>query len=784
MERGSVSRSDLANPPCCGSQTRAPRLFVQSWLELLFAHRPSRRIGIQAGVLLGFVLCIVAAFGANQPVWREDETPTQRYWRTLHEREAEKEKKEAWQQNQRRDEVKAAVADMVQAGAAFQSQVIVEQDGPPPPPRAPSILAGKETHLLLGLAGVLIVVLTTRTLARHKREAEIRALTGYLSDGREAAGFEMPALFASPPPNSEAELAFHDPFANEKRDEADPVKAALKEFFETATERLDEIRKLLSEFDKAFDDTERQQVLTKLHEGISALKSKANSWDLRPVWQMSSALELLLMRLVEKTKEATPSTLRSVTSAVEMLGELCVPGVRPDLIITPPISMLAVDDDPLCLRAVMFALQKADITPDAAENGEKAVALAVQKYYDVVFMDIQMPGIDGLEACQQIHKTQKNADTPVVFVTVRSDFKTRAESTLKGGSDLLAKPFLMFEITVKALTYAMRKRLHLQQSAHRAPATGFVPTVLTGTVSSSPVTATLPSRSSVIPSSVAEQMTSTSTEGTASVASDLNGDFFAKAPEFFAAARKTLAEIAAATDHATQEERLGKLHFCAQTLANKTKLGQLEFAARASSALEALVKKLHHNLKHVSPSTLNTLSNALSVLECLCVPGVEKKLAGHPPIRLLVADDEALARRAIVGALQLAFDKPDSANDGVEALNLAAQKPYDVIFSDIEMPILGGFAFCSRIRAGHGPNGNTPVVFITSHIDFESRTRATESGASDFIAKPFLPIEITVKALTFALAGRLRKINAGPLLISPLSVLSQPTPELLQVAQS
>jgi len=57
--------------------------------------------------------------------------------------------------------------------------------------------------------------------------------------------------------------------------------------------------------------------------------------------------------------------------------------------------------------------------------------------------------------------------TPVVFVTVRSDFHTRAKSTLVGGTDLLAKPFLMFEITVKALTFAMRKRLSLAASLQR-----------------------------------------------------------------------------------------------------------------------------------------------------------------------------------------------------------------------------------------------------------------------------------------------------------------------------
>jgi CheY-like chemotaxis protein len=729
----------------------------------------------QSAILLAGLLWMASAFGAAQP-WPQDQTAEQRYWKKVHEREAQANSNEAQSQQEQRESIKASLDDLVREGAAIQPELIIATDGPSAPVK-PSIFEGKGEYVVLSLAGLLIVFLTVCTLIRHKREAEIRALAGnYLSDGTEAARFEMPALFAAPPPPDIKPAAdFYDSFADDKKEEADQAKAALRAFFALAPERLADLRKLLADFGKAFDDAERHQVLTKLYEGICALKSKAEVWDLRPIWQMSSALELLLKRLVEKGKEATPSTLGSVTSAIELLGELCVPGVRPDLIITPPISVLAVDDDPLCLRAVVFALQKAEMTPDVAEDGEKAVALATQKYYDVVFMDIQMPGIDGLTACTEIHKTAKNLDTPVIFVTVRSDFQTRAESVLKGGSDLMAKPFLMFEITVKALTYAMRKRLQLQKSLSRQ-------TLGAGLLSESaeiaPVlTPDLTAPARPIQTPAVTTVPSVASESSADVTIDLNGDLLAKAPEYLAATRKMLEEINAASDQAKRQDDLGKLYLRIHALAEKAKLSHLEFAARTSSALEALLKRLHQNPKAVTPSTLNTVSNALSVLDRLCARGVEQKLADHPAIKIMVVEDEPMARRAVVGTLQLAFEKPDSANDGVEALNLAAQKTYDVIFSDIEMPLMGGFGFCTRIREG-GPNQNTPVVFITSHIGFEVRAQAVQSGGSDFIAKPFLPIEITVKALTFALEGRLRKINAGPVLVSPLTVPAVAEPNL------
>jgi CheY-like chemotaxis protein len=133
--------------------------------------------------------------------------------------------------------------------------------------------------------------------------------------------------------------------------------------------------------------------------------------------------------------------------------------VKPDLVSNPPIRLLAVDDDSISRHAVSFGLRKALNKPDLAENGEAALALASQIAYDVIFLDVQMPGMNGFETCAKIHATEVNRATPIVFVTCQSDFDARAKSTLSGGNDLIGKPFLIFEITVKALTLAFRGRL-------------------------------------------------------------------------------------------------------------------------------------------------------------------------------------------------------------------------------------------------------------------------------------------------------------------------------------
>jgi DNA-binding response OmpR family regulator len=78
--------------------------------------------------------------------------------------------------------------------------------------------------------------------------------------------------------------------------------------------------------------------------------------------------------------------------------------------------------------------------------------------YDVIFLDVEMPGMDGFEVCSRIRTTVANRTTPVVFVTRHSDFGSRAKSSLSGGRDLIGKPFLTFELALKALTIVIQRR--------------------------------------------------------------------------------------------------------------------------------------------------------------------------------------------------------------------------------------------------------------------------------------------------------------------------------------
>jgi CheY-like chemotaxis protein len=237
-------------------------------------------------------------------------------------------------------------------------------------------------------------------------------------------------------------------------------------------------------------------------------------------------------------------------------------------------------------------------------------------------------------------------------------------------------------------------------------------------------------------------------------------DFLSGAPEYLATTCRMFNEISQLTDSKERQQGVRDVYRRVQGLAATTRTVGLPVTAHLSSMLTTLLKKLCDNANTITPSTLNTVSRALAFLERWCVPGMEEKGAGFAPVQLLVVEDEPLARRAVMGTLELAFDKPETASNGAAALELVAQQAYDVIFTDVQMPFMNGFELCQLIRMG-GANQATPVVFISACTDAASHAEGYRSGGSDFIAKPFLPSEMAVKALTFAWEGRLRRIEAG-----------------------
>jgi len=523
----------------------------------------------------------------------------------------------------------------------------------------------------------------------------------------------------------------------------------LKEFYLRAKKCIYTQRKLLQDIGRESSDPARRQILVNLQFEMGALKDEAGLPETLPVWQAASALEGLIKQLAEKMRHVTPSTLQTVAGGLDLLDDLCVPGLPPDLLTVRPLKFLVVDDDKISCQAMSLSLEKAFNPPDLAEDGDMALALATRQAYDVIFLDVQMPGMDGFELCTKIRNTIPNRTTPVVFVTNQSDFDARCKSTLSGGNDLMGKPFLTFELTVKALMLALHGRLggRARKSIPiPGPTRDTVDPLLTVTETAHPVPG-----STITPPQTLSTPLSPKTD-------EVTNAFLIRASKHLVPLWDLCQTILQISNKETRQTLLADGFLRINSLLSRPGPEIVHPAYQMSAALEGLLRKMLQNPEHATPSALDTMATAVNLLSDLCLPGLKADLALNPPIDMLVVDDDLVARRALVGALQTAFKKPESAENGEAALALTLGKPYDVIFLDVVMPGMDGFELCSRIR-NTVPNRATPVVFVTGQSDFDARAQMSRNGGDDLIGKPFLTPEITVKALTFALRGRLQSVS-------------------------
>jgi DNA-binding response OmpR family regulator len=289
-----------------------------------------------------------------------------------------------------------------------------------------------------------------------------------------AASSEEPSAGPATEPAPRAAAASADsgtPAPKEKNRRLDSSEDAafqaelLQEFLAGSEETLALLRRHMQEFTKAQDDSKRLPHLMELYRRVHALTGSAGLAGLCSISQMAAALEVLLKDLLEKPKNINASTMRTVANALDFVGELLAKGIDAAKEEAPVGSVLVVDDEILSRRAITYALEKADLKSVSVEDPQVALKLVSENTFSLIFLDVQMPGMDGFELCTKIRGLPANKLTPVVFVTSLTDFKSRAKSSLSGGNDLIAKPFMFIELSVKALTYVMRGRLVNPQRA-------------------------------------------------------------------------------------------------------------------------------------------------------------------------------------------------------------------------------------------------------------------------------------------------------------------------------
>lgn len=232
-----------------------------------------------------------------------------------------------------------------------------------------------------------------------------------------------------------------------------------KQFLASLPQFSQSVRDLHQTFLKTEDRTAKINAVGELYRHIHALTGSAGLVGADVIARISAAYEALLKEMHDKPGNINVSTTRTSTQTLFFISALLEKAATlPSLPSFDPL-VLTVDDEEISRRAVTYSIEKAGVGVVACDNGATAIQKARETHFDLIVLDVDMPGMNGYELCTKLRALPNYHDTPVIFVTGLSDFQSRARSTLSGANDLIAKPFVLVELSVKALSYLLKARL-------------------------------------------------------------------------------------------------------------------------------------------------------------------------------------------------------------------------------------------------------------------------------------------------------------------------------------
>ena len=130
------------------------------------------------------------------------------------------------------------------------------------------------------------------------------------------------------------------------------------------------------------------------------------------------------------------------------------------------MKILVVDDEKLLVKGVKFNLENEGYEVTAAYDGAAAVELAKKENFDLIVMDVMMPGLSGSEACMQIREF---SDVPIIMLTARSEDSDKLMGFACGADDYVTKPFNILELKARIRALLRRTGGPAAQAPQRAP---------------------------------------------------------------------------------------------------------------------------------------------------------------------------------------------------------------------------------------------------------------------------------------------------------------------------
>ncbi|MCP5104257.1 MAG: response regulator [bacterium] len=374
--------------------------------------------------------------------------------------------------------------------------------------------------------------------------------------------------------------------------------------------------------------------------------------------------------------------------------------------------ILVVDDNPDVRIYIKGALEPRFKVVEAAD-GKEGILRAKEILPDLIVSDVMMPETDGYELCRVLKKDILTSHIPIILLTARVSEESVLEGLETGADDYITKPFSTSVLTVRVGNLIeLRRRLQLERKNRMA----FLPEDI-------PV-------------------------------SPMDDEFYKKLqdtvethlsdPDFNVEALSRVLQMSQATLYRKVQALTGKSPTLFIRIYRLKRAAQLlgagvgsvsQVAVKAGFSAPSYFAKCFKEQFHRLPSELLPAdgNDSDNVMAETAAPPLEAPLQGKEVI--LVVEDSEDARNYIRESLETDY-RVVEAVDGGEGIARALEIIPDLIISDVMMPGTDGYELCGALKKDVRTS-HIPIVLLTARATEASMIRGLETGADDYVTKPF-----------------------------------------------
>lgn len=231
--------------------------------------------------------------------------------------------------------------------------------------------------------------------------------------------------------------------------EASAIDKARAELFADGPDEVALMRKDCVSYIKSVNTQESLECLHNLFRRVRFLGGRAWLSKCEDISELTSAFEAVLFDLVFKKANTSSSVFRTIAQAVDCLGRILAADGLPHTTPRAISKVLVVDDDAVFNSATSLLLKRACFEAVCEQDPIRSLELMRAQKFDLVLLDINMPGMTGFGVCEELRRIPGYEATPVIFVTLHNDLTNRAQSIVAGGNDLIGKPISSLELALK-----------------------------------------------------------------------------------------------------------------------------------------------------------------------------------------------------------------------------------------------------------------------------------------------------------------------------------------------